>query len=159
MLKNRENFVMVRVNGVDQTLNVNEDLAINEDALHIEFAEQPAKFSYYGALYSEYYVELERKTNQLSQYEATIDLQIRQQVQSSLLAGERSTEAKIAAAYSRDNTWRTLKAEITELEGLVKKLEVFKDAFKQRAQMLWGLGMLKKAELARFHNESESPNF
>jgi hypothetical protein len=139
----------LNVNGVKEYIDPNQDLFINESDLLSEFSEQPAKYAFYGGLYTDAFISLEEFRNTLKKYEADAELTMRQRILERFGATERITEAKMEAEFARDEQWQQLQAAIFTWERQVRRLEMVKDAFKQRAQMLWNIGATRRQEMVR----------
>jgi hypothetical protein len=139
----------IMLNGKEEFLDPATDLYIEEGALNTEFCEQASKFAFYGGIHSDCYIELESRKRALSSYEAEIELDIRQKVSENLGQGERMSEAKIEAALKREPKWQEISSSVLQMQAIVGKLDVWKDAFKQRSQMLFNLGATKRQEMMR----------
>lgn len=145
----------LEVNGVEELIDPNQDLHIYDGDLITEFSEQSAKFAFYGGLYTDALNTLEQFKKQLRKYEADNEVEIRKRIYDRFGEGERLTEAKIANELMRDETWLELDAAVLEWEKVVNRLEMVKDAFKQRASMLWSIGATRRQEMVRLNNSSE----
>jgi hypothetical protein len=156
MFKHKLGTITLLLNSVETIIDADEDLRIEENDLVTEFAEQPSKFAFYGGIYSDAIIELERKKRATQEYEAELEPKIRAKVHAALLPGERITEAKIDAEYKRDEKWQELFEAVLNFEAIVRKLETWKNAFNQRAQMLYILGRTKQQEMMRIGNISEN---
>lgn len=146
----------LHVNGSEQIIDPNEDLQIYEGDLITEFSEQPAKFAFYGGLHTDALITLEQFKSTLKQYEAENEQEIRTRIQARFGSTERITEAKTEAEFARDIKWQELNSAIYEWERTVKRLEIIKEAFKQRAQMLWSIGATRRQEMVRLNLSSNS---
>lgn len=150
-------ILKILVNGHEDIIDPNIDLKTYEDDLINEFSEQPPKYAFYAGLYSDALVTLEQYKNILAQYEATNELAIRERVVTRL-GNPKPTIGMVEAEFARDDQWQKLTEAIMEWKRTVGRLEAVKEAFKQRAQMLWSLGATRRAEMGRFNpsqNNSE----
>jgi hypothetical protein len=141
----------LEVNGILEVIDPNDDLAIAESNLMTEFSEQPSKFAYYGGLYSDSIITLEKLKSALQQFEAEHELEMRERILSRYGSGERITEAKMSSEFARDPNWQKANVLLLEWRQMVGRLEVLKEAFKQRAQMLWNIGATRRQEMLRLN--------
>lgn len=139
----------LEVNGVEELIDPNQDLRIYEGDLITEFSEQSAKFAFYGGLYSDALTTLEQFKNQIRKYEAEKEPTMRDRILARFGDSERITEAKIANEYARDEGWQELNDAVLEWKKIVGRLEMVKEAFKQRSSMLWSIGSVRKQEMVR----------
>ena len=144
-------LITLSVNGVEEIIDPNEDLAVYDGDLISEFSEQPSKFAFYGGLYSD--AEVTLKEFELAQrtYEAENEQLMRERILSRFGATERITEAKLEAEFIRDEEWNKMQQAILVWKRKVGQLEVCKEAFKQRAQMLWNIGATRRQEMLRLN--------
>jgi hypothetical protein len=142
------------VNGTGQTevIDPNLDLLIQESNLMAEFSEQPSKFAFYGGLHSDSLITLKKLTNILKSFEADKEIEARQRIAARYGPKERITKDLMAAEFARDPDWQKANEIVLDWEKTVNRLEVMKDAFKQRAQMLWQIGATRRQEMVRLHN-------
>jgi len=143
------------INGVNELIDPNSDLTVVESDLVQEFSEQPSKFAFYGGLHSDSLITLERLKSILQQYEAEHEIEMRNRIFNRYGPSERVTEAKLQAEFARDPDWQKANATLIEWKQTVGRLEVLKEAFKQRAQMLWNIGATRRQEMVRLNTESE----
>lgn len=144
-------IITLNVGGVSETIDPNDDLKIFEADLKTEFSEQASKFAFYGGLHSDALITLETFKNNLKKYEAENELVMRDRIHTRYGEKERITIGMMEAEFARDNPWQMLSNAILEWERTVKRLEVIKDAFKQRSQMLWQLGATARQEMLRLN--------
>jgi hypothetical protein len=145
----------LEVNGIDEVVDPNDDLFVDDSNLNKEFGEQPSKFAFYGGLHSDAVVTLETLKNNLKKYEADNEIVMRHRIAERYGATERLTEAKMEAEFARDDKWQAMKTELLEWQKVVGRLEVLKEAFKQRAQMLWNIGATRRQEMVRLNPNIE----
>ena len=149
----------LNVNGVEEFIDPNEDLAIYDGDLNTEFAEQPRKYAFYGGLYVDAAVTLEDLKIKIDQYKASIVSNVRERLTAKYGDGERYrfSEDKMKAEYALDETLQALQEMYMEQERKVNRLEIIKKAFEQRSQMLWNIGATRRQEMVRMvpSNEEE----
>jgi hypothetical protein len=141
--------LILNVNGIEELIDPNPDLAIYDSDLNKEFAEQAPRFAFYGGLYTDSLTILESYKNDRARYEADNEPEMRKRIQARFGESERITEAKLESEYSRDDQWQMLTKAIYEWEKVVRRLDVYREAFKQRAQMLWNIGSTRRQEMMR----------
>lgn len=144
------------INQKQEVIDPAEDLYIEDGDLTTELEEQPVKYAFYGGLYSDAILTLERLKRDLELYEAQAEPVVREEVHKSLLSGERPSEARIQAALRRDKEWVKLHNQIIEWEAVMRKLEIWRDAFRQRSQMLFSISATRRQEMMRLGNPVES---
>lgn len=137
-------------NGINEVIDPNEDIEINIDNLLEECSQHSAKFAFFGNLdidFEEHYkaIELLLKT-----YEAEKEPEMRERILARYGEKERITEAKLEAEFIRDNGWNEINKKLMEARANSKRLNVIKEAFKQRSQQLWNTCMLRSKESDNF---------
>lgn len=148
----------LNVNGIEDLIEPNEDLKIFDGDLNTEFTEQPRKYAFYGGLYADASITLDEIKIKIDQYKAEIEPQIRDRIMSRYGDKERYpfSEEKMKSEYARDEQYQLLMSLYREQDRKVRRLEIIKKAFEQRAQMLWNIGATRRQEMVRLvpnHNE------
>jgi hypothetical protein len=144
-------LINLALNDVEEVIDPNEDLAIYDGDLITEFSEQPSKFAFYGGLYSDAEIKLKEFELTLRTYEAESEQLMRERILSRFGATERITEAKLESEFLRDEEWNKLQQAILKWRRIVGQLEICKESFKQRAQMLWNIGATRRQEMLRLN--------
>jgi hypothetical protein len=146
MNTNQLPIIKYTLNGQNDIIDPNEDLWINDGDIINECSEQAAKYAFYGSLHVDFYSTLEVLKNGLLKYEADNEMLIRHKIAVTYGEKERITEAKLEAEFARDEGWQNLKKMISDTDATVRRLEVIKEAFKQRSQQLWNIASMKRQE-------------
>jgi hypothetical protein len=141
--------------GNEEIIDPNVDLFIEDSNLTQECTEQPSKFAFYGGLHSDSLITLKKLENTLRSYEADNEIEARQRIAARYGPKERITKDLMAAEFARDPNWQKANDMVLEWEKTVNRLEIIKDAFKQRAQMLWQICATRRQEMVRLSTTTD----
>lgn len=132
----------ITIGNVGYSNSIKEDLEINKDDLDSEFLNQSEKFAYYGTLSELAKDKLARRKRELDLLEAQIDGEVRIQA-SNIKAADpkvKITVDAIKAAIVGDPRYQAKISEILDSQKMAGILNVAKEAFQQRKDMLVSLG-------------------
>jgi hypothetical protein len=152
-LDGSELIINVRVGAEIEKIHLKDDLVINEKALSSEFIKQPSLFAWYSALLADQEGKLSRAKIDMESTKAGIVLRLRQGKRKIMGAGGSAVKVTDSVQDSyvlEDKLFKQYQETVQELEVIVKKLKVLKDASLQRKDMLMQLGALHRAEMEQF---------
>jgi hypothetical protein len=153
-LDGTEIVINVKVGNDIESINLRDDLKINDKDLSHEFINQPSLFAWYSALLADQEDKLGRAKTDLSSCKADIIIRLRKgKIKITATNGQiiKVTDS-VQDSYVEDHKlYNQYRDEVHRLEGIVRKLKVLKDASIQRKDMLMQLGALKRAEMEQFN--------
>ena len=139
-------------------MNLAEDLVINTADINESFCDQPSKYAWWATVAAQSKALLEKKKSEVTKMDdylkKTLIGELDSEVRMSLeMNGEKITEAKVLnSIYTHKKYLETqenlyaLKDELNELQHNYNILEIAKDSFNQRKDMLISLGAQLRAE-------------
>lgn len=132
----------ITIGKVEYTNSLKEDLEINKDDLNTEFLNQSEKFAYYGTLSEMAKDKLARNKRELELLEARIDSEIRIQANNIRTSDPKAkiTEEAIKKGVVADTRYQDKVLEMLDASKMAGILQVAKEAFQQRKDMLVSLG-------------------
>ena len=133
-------------------MDLSRDLKFSAEELNTAYIEQPAKFAYWAMLATQSKTLSDRKKLEVERYESylktTLEGELDTEVRNNLsMDGEKITESKVSSNIHTHpryldavNKLTALKVELIELQNQTNLLNIAKDAFIQRKDMIISLG-------------------
>lgn len=152
MMTVKTNPTEVNVNLQTDTVELEDDLSIDQNNLTDSYIDQPAKFAFWATLCVQAKSKVDAKKIELDKHEeywkkqlcGELDGKVRMEME---VNGEKITESKVTAAIPQHPDYQAaaehyyeLKTELAELQADWAALEVAKEALNQRKEMLISLG-------------------
>lgn len=124
---------------------IREALLINDDDLIKELKEQPSLYFYYSALWSRAAKKRRTQKMQLKEVEARLGKVLRERVRADDIKAKVS-ERMLDDYLAEQEEYKQILRDYTQAEYVESLLEVAKDAFKQRGQLLVELSRSNRDE-------------
>lgn len=130
-------FRIIDENGEIRSYNLHDELRINEANLAQEFLQQPSKYLYWGSVLEKVNMYLDSAKWKLEVLEANL----RDEARIFFTQKNVKSNAQMIDDYAKKNqSWQDQRAQITNLEFIVKQTKLIVRSFEQRKDMLQSYG-------------------